>query len=313
MNLFDLHCDTALSLYRKAEHLGENSCHIDLARAARFGKYAQVMANFCPSKLDDEAAYHNYQRVADYLLREADENRDRVALCRTAQDMHNAWESDRAALFCAVEDARLLGGEIDRLNVLAARGVRFLTLAWGTSSCVCGAHNTTDGLTDFGREVVARCFELGIVPDISHGSDATMDEIIDLAREAGRPCIATHSNARAVRDHKRNLTDTQFCAIRDMGGIVGISLCPEHLAAKDEPRDVSAVVKHILHYLSLGGHKTVCLGCDLDGTDLPDGFKGIESLSKIREALAVAGVDDETIARIFYRNAVRFVEKNLTK
>lgn len=313
MNLFDLHCDTALSLYRKGEHLAENTCHISLDRAARYGKYAQIMANFCPSKLDDEAAYHNYQRVADNLLREVDAHRDRVALCRTAQDMHNAWESDRAAFFCAVEDARLLGGEIDRLNVLAARGVRFLTLAWGTSSCVCGAHNTADGLTDFGRAVVRRCFALGITPDVSHGSDATMDEVIAMSREAGIPCIATHSNSRAVRDHKRNLTDTQFCAIRDMGGIVGISLCPEHLAADNEPRDVSAVVKHILHYLSLGGHKTVCLGCDLDGTNLPDGFTGIESLNKIREALSIAGVDDETIARIFYRNAVRFIEKHVTR
>lgn len=311
MNLFDLHCDTAYELYKKSQPLGSGACHISLDRAARYGKYGQIMAVWSDKRIDDDTAYHQFHRITDNLLREQDAERARASLCRTADELHAAWEADKAALFLAVEDARLLGGEIDRLAVLAARGVRFLTLTWGGSSCIGGAHDTDEGLTAFGRSVVEECFRLGIVPDISHGSDAAMNETIAMAEAAGKPVIATHSNARAVRDHRRNLTDAQFCAVRDLGGVVGISLCPAHLAAKGEPCGVDAVVRHIEHYLSLGGEKTVCLGCDLDGTSLPDGFAGIEDLKKIAEALAVRGIPDGTIADVCFGNAVRFVEKNL--
>ena len=310
MNLFDLHCDTALRMYTAGQALGSGSCHVSLDRAAGYGHYAQVMAVFSPSTLDDEAAYRQFHHDADNLLREADAERARAMLCRTSDDLHTAWDAGRAALFLAVEDARLLSGRLDRLDVLAARGVKFLTLNWSGTTCIGGAHNTSDGLTPFGREVVMRCFALGIVPDLSHASDAVTDEVIGMARAAGKPVIATHSNARSVRDHKRNLTDAQFCAIRDLGGIVGISLCREHLSADGEVCDAAAVIRHIEHYLSLGGEKTVCFGCDLDGTDLPDGFAGIGDLHKIADGLTERGHSDDLIADICFGNAVRFVEKN---
>lgn len=311
MNLFDLHCDTAYELYKKKTSLGHGDCHISLDRAARYPHYGQVMAIWSDKRLDDDTAYHQFHHIADNLLRSVDEERSRAMLCRTADDLHTAWEADKSALFVAVEDARLLGGEMDRLPVLYARGVRFLTLTWGGSTCIGGSHDTDAGLTEFGRNVVEQCFALGIVPDLSHASDATMTEVLHMAKAAGKPVIATHSNARAVRDHRRNLTDEEFCAIRDLGGVVGISLCPAHLASADEPRDVNAIVRHIEHYLSLGGEKTVCMGGDLDGTNLPDGFSGIEDLGKIAEALAVRGHSDALINAIFCGNAVRFIEKNL--
>lgn len=311
MNLFDLHCDTALTLWEKSLPIGSADCHISLDRAARYGRYAQIMAVWTDKRIDDTTAYHQFHRVADNLLREQDSERHRAALCRTAGEISQALEAGKSALILAVEDARLLGGEIDRLAVLAARGVRFLTLTWGGSSCIGGAHDTDEGLTDFGRAVVEKCFALGIIPDISHGSDAVMNETIAMAKAAGKPIIATHSNSRAVRDHRRNLTDAQFCAIRDLGGIVGISLCPPHLAAKGEPCSADTVVRHIEHYLSLGGEKTVCLGCDLDGTDLPADFGGIEDIEKIAAAMANRGHSDATIEQVFFTNAMRFVEENL--
>lgn len=312
MNLFDLHCDTALYLYKKNLSLTDNNLHISLDRAAKYPHYAQVMAIWSDKRLDDRAAYRQYHHSADYFLRQVDTYRDRAMICRTAGDLHTAWDTGRSALFLAVEDARILEGEIDRLPVLFARGVRFLTLAWGSSSCICGAHNTGDGLTDFGREVIRRCFELGIVPDISHGSDATMEEILTMGEAAGKPVIATHSNARSVCPHNRNLTDAQFCRVRDMGGLVGISLCPEHLRA-DGPASVEDVIRHIEHYLSLGGEGTVALGADLDGTSLPKDFSDIEDIASIADAMAARGHSRDVIDAICWGNALRFVEENLTK
>ena len=84
MNLFDLHCDTAYELYKKSQPLGSGTCHISLDRAARYGKYAQVMAVWSDKRIDDTAAYHQFHRIADNLLREQDSERHRAALCRTA-------------------------------------------------------------------------------------------------------------------------------------------------------------------------------------------------------------------------------------
>ena len=131
-----------------------------------------------------------------------------------------------------------------------------------------------------------------------------------LAQAAGRPIVATHSNARSVCAHKRNLTDEQFCAIRDLGGIVGISLCPQHLSTH-APRGKDTVLRHIEHYLALGGENTVCLGADLDGTDLPSGFRGIEDIASIADAMQAAGYGEELIEKITFGNAKRFVEMNL--
>ncbi len=310
MKLFDLHCDTALSVYTKKDSLGHGSCHISLDRAARYSRYAQIMAIWCDHKLEDNAAWKQFHNAADELLRQVDGERHRAVLCRTADEIDAAWSAEKAALITAVEDARLLGGEIDRLPVLAARGVRFLTLTWSGDTCIGGAHDSVRGLTEFGRKVVRECFRLGIIPDISHASDATANEIIAMAREADRPIVATHSNARAVCSHKRNLTDEQFTAVRDLGGIVGISLCPAHLSA-EAPRNVDSVIRHIEHYLSLGGEKTVCLGADLDGTDLPDGFGGIEDMYKIADALTAHGYGETLIDDITFGNALRFVRENL--
>ncbi len=310
MNLFDLHCDTALSLYTKNESLGHGNCHISLDRAVGYPHYAQIMAIWSAHTLDNGAAWKQFHHAADELLRQVDGERERTVLCRTADELAAAWTAGKSALILAVEDARLLDGEIDRLPVLAARGVRFLTLTWSGDTCIGGSHNSTCGLTEFGRAVVAQCFKLGIIPDVSHASDATADETIAMARAADKAVVATHSNARAVCAHKRNLTDAQFTAIRDLGGIVGISLCPEHLSAA-APRNIDTVLRHIEHYLSLGGEKTICLGADLDGTNLPDGFHGIEDMEKIADALAARNYPQTLIENITFGNALRFAEQNL--
>lgn len=98
MNLFDLHCDTAYELYKKGDSLGHGNCHISLDRAARYPHYGQVMAIWSDKRLDDDAAYHQFQRIADNLLRRVDEERSRAMLCRTADDLHTAWEADKSAL-----------------------------------------------------------------------------------------------------------------------------------------------------------------------------------------------------------------------
>ena len=166
------------------------------------------------------------------------------------------------------------------------------------------------GLSAFGRLVAQRCFELGIIPDISHASEQTAEDMINIAIETGKPLIASHSNAFSVYSHSRNLRDKHFKAIRDMGGLVGFSLCRSHLADSDSV-GIDDLMKHIEHYLSLGGENTLSLGCDLDGTDLPDGFCDIRDVMKIADCMAQNNYSDELINKVFWKNAKIFIENNI--
>ena len=122
--------------------------------------------------------------------------------------------------------------------------------------------------------------------------------------------MASHSNSYSVYPHSRNLRDENFKEIVALGGIVGISLCNTHLNDKSIS-SVEDVIRHIDHYLSLGGERTVCLGCDLDGTSLPIGFSDITDLQRIYDRMSELGYSDETIDNITYKNAFDFMQSNL--
>lgn len=182
-----------------------------------------------------------------------------------------------------------------------------MTLVWNGVCAIGGAHDTDEGLTDFGYEVVERCHTLGIIPDLSHSSALMCDQVLELCEERGYVCVATHSNSCAVCDHRRNLRDDQFCRIASLGGIVGVSLAPMHLTSSDSC-GVYDVVRHIEHYLWLGGENAVCLGCDLDGVDsLPQGLNSVSDLVKIAEMLGQNNYSDSLIEKIFYANARNFI------
>ena len=308
LNLFDFHCDTPSMLYQDGTSLVSNPHHVSLEGAKAFREYTQVMAIYSPWSLDDENSFRNFHKVADYLMNELENHCDKITYVRTAEGMRNAETFARA--FLAVEDARLLAGKRERLRILHARGVRFLTLVWSGESCIGGAHNTDVGLTDFGRTIVEDCFSMGIIPDISHASVKTADEILTMAEACGKPVVATHSNAYAVHPHTRNLRDEQFERLKALGGLAGICLCNEHLSPKPQAA-VEDIVKHIEHYMSLGGEDHIAMGSDFDGTDLPEGIGCPSDLMKVAEALAKLNYTDTQLQKLFWQNATQFVEKNL--
>ncbi len=301
MKLFDLHCDTALMAYLSGQTMQSNDLHIAFDRIDGYEEYTQVLAVFSQHKLSEEEAYEQFLAVCDYI------------------EGQKPFPGNFHYIL-GVEGAKLLAGKLERLDELYRRGVRILTLVWADSCCIGGAHNTDEGLTEFGFRVVKRCFELGIVPDISHASDQMVWQVAEIAHEHGKPFIASHSDYRALRDLPRNMTDGMLVAIAKSGGLAGINLCPFHLSEPNgDGRSVATidgVLRHILHarevLASLGeeGKGVLCLGCDLDGTDLPKGIEGVQDLHKIADAMRNAGIAEDEINDIFYRNAKRFFDRN---
>ena len=142
--------------------------------------------------------------------------------------------------------------------------------------------------------------------DVSHLNDPGLWEVAKLAR---RPFLATHSDSRAVRDHSRNLTDQQFKAIRDLGGVVGINFCTMFLADVEMGRrevTKDQLMAHILHFLDLGGEDTVVLGSDFDGATLPAFLEGAGDLGVLRELMLDAGLGEALTDKLCFQNAMDF-------
>lgn len=310
MKLFDLHCDTATCLLSGDQELYDNNLHISLKRANYLEKYAQVMAIWTNYKLTDEQGYNRFFEVIENLDNEIIKNKNIVERVFSSNQLVSCINVNKTPLILAVEDARILNNDISRLNILYSQGVRLLTLNWYGKTCIGGAHDTDIGLSDFGIAVVKKCFELGIIPDISHSSFKGARMTLELAKEYEMPIVASHSDSYAINPHTRNLKDEDFIEISNLSGLVGINLCPSHLSSNENP-DIKDIMKHVEHYLSLGGENTLSMGGDLDGTNLPNGFAGVEDIYKIANEMQRLNYSDTLIDKIMYKNAFEFFKRNI--
>ena len=313
LSLIDLHCDTLCEIERKNTSLLQNDLAVSLQTVAPYAHYAQFFASWCSYRLNDEQGYETFLRMADYLDAQLTipEIAARMIKVTTGEQLNAAWAEGKHAAILAIEDARILAGDLGRLDVLAARGVRYATLQWGGETCIGGSHDTEMGLTEFGKAVTHRCLELGIVPDLSHTCAQSAQDAIDIAEKYGKPVIASHSNAYTVYSHSRNLRDEHFTAIRDLGGLVGLNFFRGHLCDIDErTATVSDLVRHLEHFLTLDGENTVAIGGDWDGARLPEGFTNIGDATKLAEELSRLGYSEQLIHKLFYGNALAFIQKS---
>lgn len=301
MKLFDLHCDTPLKMYKLKESIRDNSLHVSLKKAGEFKKYIQCAAVWSEEELSDEDCFERFFKVCDCFEKEAG------SFIKTRADLIN---SKKHGFILTVEDGRLLCSDKERLSLLYDRGVRVLTLLWSGASIMGSAWNEDSGaLTDFGKKVLEKCFEVGIIPDLSHANDKVVSYALDVSKDTKKPVIATHSNSRQVCSHKRNLSDTHAKMIAESGGIIGISLYPPHLWG--EKADISHIIKHIEHYISLFGRNAVCLGCDFDGIGTtPKGIENVGDLSLLYFALSKK-MGNIVADNVFFNNAYNFFINNL--
>ena len=313
MNYFDLHCDTAYEMYIKKQPLDSNSLAVSLEEFEGFEKKAQVFAVWSENTSPAGDVYGEFFNILENLKTEIDKNYEKAVFCCDAESL--ATNDTRLKIIPAVEGSRLIENDISRLEILRESGVRILTLAWEGLCSACGAYDTDTGLTDFGYKVVEICEKLGIILDVSHISEKGFWDIANVAK---KPFIASHSNAQAICNHPRNLSDTQLRTIVSTHGIAGVNLVGKHLSktfAENQYPDTDSVketvVKHIVHFIEKGCEKNVCLGCDFDGTIPLNGLEKVSSVKSIAEYMSTLGASPSLIDDIFYNNAYNFFVKNL--
>lgn len=170
----------------------------------------------------------------------------------------------------------------------------------------------TGGLTETGKEFVAEMERLGMIPDVSHLSDAGFYDVLAVTK---KPFVASHSNARTVCGCVRNMTDDMIRKLAERGGCMGLNFCADFLeevpVGQRNPGSLSAAVRHARHIANVGGVEVLGLGSDFDGIDTNGELPGAESMGRLWDALKAQGFTESQLDKIFWQNALRVYRDTL--
>lgn len=304
MKLFDLHCDTLYRAFFENGGLFNNDFHISFDRIDSIEPYIQCMAIWVPDEFRNKNAIQLFENCRKKLN---DELKDtNIKIIYSQDDIIEIESKKGKGVVLTVEGGAVLGGKLENVDHLAKCGVKIMTLTWN-GNCELGdgiGVEGAKGLTDFGKSVVAKMEQNSIVVDVSHSS---VPMFYDVAELSTRPFCATHSNSKQICPHRRNLTDEQFSIIKDKGGIVGLNLSRGFLREDEDKACMLDVLRHAEHFLSLGGEKTLAIGTDFDGTDIPIDMTGIESMNKLYELFLKHNYNEKLLEDIFFNNARNFL------
>ncbi len=311
MLIMDAHCDTLMDIAAGRRRLAERGKggHVDLPRMMDGGVSAQVFAVYVEQEYLPGAGARQALRLVDAFYREIEDNSDSLVLAVRAKDVERARAEGKIAAFLSIEGGEALDGSIELLRIFYRLGVRLMTLTWSRRNELGdGAYEegTRGGLTRFGTDVVREMDRLGMVVDVSHLSEATFWSVMQVST---KPVIASHSNAKALCEHARNLSDEQARVIADKGGVVGVTFVGPFLG--EGRQSVAGVVDHIDHFAGIVGTSHVALGSDFDGVSdsaLPLGLPDVSRVPAIPEELARRGYSDSAVRQIMGENLLRVVE-----
>ncbi|WP_181306315.1 dipeptidase [Rufibacter sp. XAAS-G3-1] len=334
--------------------------HTDLRRMKKGGMDVQVFAVFCDETYGPGRAFNFANQQIDTLEAIVRRNPDKLQLVYSPAQMREAVKAGKIASLTGVEGGHMIEDKLDNINHLYNRGTRYLTLTWNNStSWASSAADETKGtgfhgkkgLNEFGKQVVRRMNELGMMVDLSHVGEQTF---WDVMATTSKPVLVSHSCAAALCPHPRNLTDEQIKAVGKNGGVIHLNFFSEFLdsayskrirtfMAKHETeikqlRDkglsgmelraalykkypeeskaieppVSLLVDHIDHVVKVAGIDHVGLGSDYDGiSSAPTGLEDVSTYPLITKTLLERGYKKKEIEKILGGNFIRVWEANI--
>jgi membrane dipeptidase len=259
-------------------------------------------------------AYTNYFQqslvMRDLFYSELSADTSTIAQATTVQDALDLNNQNKIAAVIGVEGGHHIEESIDKLVQLYNAGMRYLTITWNNSiSWAISAkdnRSTTQGLDNFGRQVIRTMDSLGIIIDVSHTGIRTIQDILVVTTN---PIIATHSGARSVHDHYRNLYDSQIQDIANTGGVIGIVFYPYFLNGSANS-SIADVIAHIDHIVNLVGIDYVAIGSDFDGIEVtPMGLEDTSKFPDLTLALLQHGYSESELEKILGGNFRRVFEQ----
>ncbi len=304
----DFHNDFLEEKRAKPEGMlgGNDLFQTDIPRLKKGGVDVQFMVVW--TKPDIESPYLLGKEMVETLYQELAANANDIELAKTSADIEAILAKKKIAIVLAVEGGYIIENSLDKLEWFYSQGARYLTLTWNFGcDWIGGANEENKRLTPFGKEVLSKLNELGMMIDLSHVNAQSVEDVLNATNATA---VATHSGAYSVNAHQRNLSDAHIKEIVARGGVVGSVFYPYFLNGTDKAT-LADVVKHINYVRNLtGGVDGIAIGSDFDGIDItPEGLKNPAELPNLTKALVAEGYTAEEIEKILGKNILRVFKK----
>jgi len=330
MKVVDMHCDTIYEINRLLENgrdieLKDNHLNISLNKMKQGDYLLQNFAMFTHLKENSDPITH-VQHLIDTFYLEMEKNKDMIEVVYCYDDIVKNSENHKMSALLTLEEGAVVHDDLSYLRNYYRLGVRMIALNWNFPNGIGypnfdmndenhGYHTFDDknGLSEFGIQYVQECERLGIIIDVSHLSDAGFYDVLKYTK---KPFVASHSNVRSLCPHARNLSDDMIKQLASRGGVMGINFAADFLRETHADHAISRIsdmVEHILYIRDLVGIDHVGLGSDFDGIPQNLELKDASYLPLLENALMNAGLSQEEIEKIFYKNVLRVYQEVLVQ
>lgn len=307
--IVDGHCDSLLHFVNRERTLHEpiEGGHWDTQRAKLAGISLQFMAAYIETEYKPAMATWRGLQLIEGAHRFIAGHPEQVFLVLGKQDLQQIPNPARIGILLSVEGGEILGQNLYMLDIIYKLGVRALGLTWNQRNALgdgVGENKTRSRLTNLGQEVVLNMNRLGMLIDVSHLNEEGFWHVLELSKA---PIAATHSCAKALCSHPRNLTDQQLRALAKHKGVIGVNFCPLFLR-ETAPATRADVIRHICHIAEVAGVETVGLGSDFDGiSEVPEGLEHVGDYDKLLNDLTRVGFTTHEIKQITSLNFMRLL------
>ena len=308
--MIDLHCDTIMQLldHPDSGDLYRNTWKIDIEKLQKAHSKVQDFALFI-NLGDTNDPYGRYEEMRNLCTTQIHLYGEHIQHVLSYQDVESVYKSGKIGALMSIEEGGVLGGDLDKLKQAYQDGVRLITLTWnypnGLGEPHCGEQHKK--LTPKGIEFVEAMQDLGIIVDCSHLNDAGTKQLGDILDV---PFVASHSNAREVTAHTRNLPDNLIKLIANKGGVIGLNFAQSFLGTSPVSR-IEDIVKHGLYLINKGGEDVVALGTDFDGIKPDTEIKDASEMYRLYDVFKEAGLSVDQCEKLFWKNADRLLKEIL--
>lgn len=352
MKIIDMHCDTIYEILEarkrgEAVSLMDNQLMVNLKKMKSSGYSVQNFALYIEQE-EGVSSFEKVQALLNVFKEEMSVQSDYISQVATAQEIVENERAGKMSAFLTVEGGEACEGSLEKLRYLYNQGVRMMTLTWNfpneigypnyRSEKEWNIPDTKNGLTEFGIQLVEEMEHLGMIVDVSHLSDAGF---YDALNHTKKPFVASHSNARSVCPHVRNMTDDMIRKLAERGGVIGLNYHSKFLTEMYNLQNVAEqkyvnghndvdeydkedmfdrdtiylmanqenvyewIAKHARHITTVGGIESLGLGSDFDGIPQYHGMPRMEDMEQLADAFRKNRFYESEIEKIFYQNVFR--------
>jgi membrane dipeptidase len=258
--------------------------------------------------------YEIFNKVYETYITQIQLNSDYIQTALCAEDILKNEKDGKISSILAVEDGVIIGDKLERIKEIFDKGVRLVTLTWNFENEI-GFPSSDDakshklGLKPFGIETVREMNKHGMIIDVSHLSEGGF---YDVAKYSEKSFVASHSCARSLCDHRRNLTDDQLKVLGEKGGMVGVNFCSDFLRENSNYATIDDISRHVRYMVDKAGIESVGLGSDFDGIECELEFKDYSGYPKLIDNLSKYFTYDQ-MEKICFENALRIFRENIGK